>query len=223
MSTFPLELDHIVIFTAVDAPEAEALEPYLQGFGGVTKHGDLGTASTSFFFSNAYLELFWAHDDAAIERNIPALGHDSRKRMNWRTTGCSPFSLALRRRADADRPLPFPATALPASWMPGDIAIEFMTPSEAEPVCPVIPVPLQYPSWRQNIPEQNHPLGVRTLTDIHIAVVVSSLSPLATALEEAGLATIEPGPAPLITLTFDGGAQGKQVDVRPILPLVLKG
>ena len=44
-----LELDHLVIFVSAEAPEAKTLEALgLQGFGGNTHYGDLGTASTSF-------------------------------------------------------------------------------------------------------------------------------------------------------------------------------
>jgi len=41
-------------------------------------------------------------------------------------------------------------------------------------------------------------------------------------LNQNGLVTIEPGTEPLLTLTFDGGAQGRTVDVCPALPMVLK-
>jgi hypothetical protein len=47
------------------------------------------------------------------------------------------------------------------------------------------------------------------------------LSPIARALVANGLAAFESGAEPLLTLTFDGGAQGRAVDVRPTLPLVL--
>ena len=85
---FPLELDHIVIF-GVDAPEAQALEALgLTGFGGTTRHGDLGTASTSFFFENAYLELLWVSDEAAARKALPL---DFGLRMTWRESGIVPF------------------------------------------------------------------------------------------------------------------------------------
>ena len=52
---FPLELDHIVVCASVHAPEARSLKSLgLTGFGGTTRHGDLGTASTALFFTNTY-------------------------------------------------------------------------------------------------------------------------------------------------------------------------
>ena len=41
-------------------------------------------------------------------------------------------------------------------------------------------------------------------------------------LTEAGIAHIETGTEPLATLTFDHGAQGRSVDLRPALPLALR-
>lgn len=41
-------------------------------------------------------------------------------------------------------------------------------------------------------------------------------------LNQNGLATIEPGTEPLLILIFEGGAQGRTVDVRPALPIVLR-
>lgn len=161
-------------------------------------------------------------DETQLAAHLNALGHDPRERMNWRTTGASPFSLALRRRVDADSPLPFPATSLHAGWMPGDIYLHFMFTGPAEPVCPVIPTSLQYATWRHNIPEQTHPLRVKALTGVHIAVTPESPSPLCQWLTQSGLVTIEHGSKPLMTLTFDNGAQGNTVAVRPTLPLVLR-
>ena len=44
----------------------------------------------------------------------------------------------------------------------------------------------------------------------------------ARALIKAGLVSFETGTSPLMTLTFDGGAQGQALDLRPTLPLMLK-
>jgi len=81
---------------------------------------------------------------------------------------------------------------------------------------------LWYSTFRGNLPEPAHPLGVKTLTGVHIAVTGGALSDKARLLNDAGLVTIETGPEPLMTLTLDGGRQGRRLDVRPILPLVLK-
>jgi hypothetical protein len=83
--SLPFELDHVVVFVSVDAPEAKALESLgLTGFGGTTRHGNLGTASTAFFFENVYLELLWVHDETATQEAFAPVGFDVQARMTWR-------------------------------------------------------------------------------------------------------------------------------------------
>jgi hypothetical protein len=220
--TFPLELDHVVIFSGVDAPEAQTLEALgLKGFGGTTRHGNLGTASTSFFFENAYLELFWVQDETAATDVFAPLGFDMQSRMAWGETAASPFGLMLRHRPGSSTLIPFPTRQLKAEWMPGNIAIEFAADLSAEPYYGIIPESLTYTSFKANIPYLPHPLGVKRLTRIKITVDAEEISPIAQLLLANGLAALEPEAAPLLELTFDGGVQGKLVDIRPTLPLVL--
>jgi hypothetical protein len=221
MTDFGLELDHVVIFTAKDAPEAAALAPHLQGFGGVTVHGELGSASTSFFFTSMYLELLWATDPAACARNFLPLGLDINARMRWRETGGSPFGLMLRQKPGEAEPIPFATKTLHATWMPGDVRVQFSGERLAEPYYGVVPEPLGFPSFRANIPALPHPCGARVLTGVHLSMT-DAPSEIARLVSDAGLATVERGPEPLMTLTFDDGAQGQSMDVRPTLPLVLK-
>jgi hypothetical protein len=215
-------LDHLSIFTALDAPEAATLEALgLQRLGGVTQHGNFGTASTSFFFSNAYLELFWSYDSAQTARSVMAAGIDVEARMRWRETGTAPFGVMLC-PTDEGAALPFATTSLRADWMPGEVLLRFAGAESTEPYYAVIPRPLWYSTFRGNLPAPQHPLGVKTLTHVHIAVSGETLSDKARLLNAEKLLTIETGPAPLLTLVFDHGAQGRTLDVRPALPLVLK-
>ncbi|MGH2521126.1 MAG: hypothetical protein ACRDH2_01370 [Anaerolineales bacterium] len=219
---FALELDHVTVFTSMAAPEAQTLEALgLRGFGGTTRHGNLGTASTSFFFQNTYLELFWADDAKLVERNLTPIGIDVPARMNWRETGDSPFGLALRRRAGVTGPLPFSNQPLVADWMPAGTILEMSGEHTAEPYYAVIPPVLAFPAFKANLPEPNHPLGVQTLTGVSLTVVRTELSPTARLLSGVGLVAFETGMAPIMMLTFDGGAQGLTFDVRPTLPVVL--
>ncbi len=220
--TVPLALDHVSIFTAVDAPEAAALTAAgLRGRGGVTRHGDFGTASTSFFFENAYLELFWAHDPAQTERSVKPAGIDVPARMAWRVNHTAPFGIMLRRRTP-EAAVPFATQRLRAGWMPGEVWLEFAGQVAAEPYYAVVPEALAYGSFRNTFPDVSHPLGVRALTQVQLTVAAAGLSSTARLLSEAGLAALTPGPEPLMTLTFDGGVQGRTIDLRPTLPLVLK-
>jgi hypothetical protein len=217
-----LELDHVVIFTSLNAPEAKALEAIgLQGFGGVTRHGDLGSASTSFFFSNlVYLELLWINDEEAARRNFEPLTMNTIPRMNWRTTGASPINLMLRRRQPGTTdPPPFVCKQL---QLPNGAFVGFNGEVANEPCYGVVPEEMSFRGFRANIQDLPHPLGVKHLTGVTISVVSDGLSSIARLLSENRIVSYEKGPAPLMTLTFDNGAQGKSVDVRPTLPMVLR-
>ena len=223
MSAAAFELDHVVVFSAVDAPERAHLEALgLRGFGGVTRHGELGSASTAFFFVADYLELLWAHDDAAAQANFGPLGLDLVARREWRRSRASPFGIMLRRRAGASAAFPFSTRRLAATWMPGDVHVQFAGDDPAEPYSGLLPAELAFPSFRANIPDLEHPLGLRRLTKVHMATTADRCSPLAEWLAGAGIAEMTPGPEPLLTLTFDEGAQGRTVDARPVLPIVLE-
>ncbi len=217
-----LELDHVVVFASVDAPEAKRLEEIgLQGFGGVTRHGDLGSASTSFFFSNlVYLELLWIHDEEAARRNFEPLTMNTIPRMNWRTTGASPINLMLRRRQPGTTdPPPFVCKQL---QLPNGAFVGFNGEVANEPCYGVVPEEMSFRGFRANIPDLSHPLGVTHLTNVTITVVADGLSSIARLLSENRIVSYEKGPAPLMTLTFDNGGQGNSVDVRPTLPMVLR-
>ncbi|MBP7691189.1 MAG: hypothetical protein KA764_04700 [Anaerolineales bacterium] len=223
MSTEDFELDHVVVFSAVAAPECAHLEALgLRGFGGVTHHGALGSASTSFFFAADYLELIWAHDEAAAQANFAPLGLDMVGRREWRRTGAAPFGLMLRRRGGASAPFPFPARRLAATWMPGEVFVQFAGDDDAEPYYGLVPPELAFPSFRANLPDPAHPLGLRRLTQVRVTTLAQRRSRLADWLAQAGQVDVKPGPAPLLTLVFDEGAQGRTVDARPVLPLVLE-
>ncbi|MFN8497569.1 MAG: hypothetical protein U0641_06910 [Anaerolineae bacterium] len=218
--TFPLELDHVVVFSNVAAPEAGALEQVgWLGFGGVTQHGPVGSSSTSFFVDNAYLELFWLHDEAAAAQAHADTGDNIVARMGWRATGASPFGVLVRRRAAAD-PIPFPTASLVYEGAPFAHAPLFAPTTPHEPFVGVLPEDLTYPAWQANIPAQSHPLGVRSLTEVRITVPADKLSPVAASLTANGVVTIVPGASHLMELTFDNGRQGKTVEIRPALPLV---
>lgn len=223
-SHFPFELDHVVAFVSPEAPEARALEAAgLQGFGGHSVHGGLGTASTSFFFSNLrYLELFWVHDPTLAAQKLEPLGLNIAARVNWRASRAMPFGLMLRRaQKDAVDAFPFPTRPMPAEWMPPGTVVDFNGEATSEPYYGVVPEALSFRGFRANIPDLPHPLGVRHLTGVRFSGPSGDLSSIARALVEAELVSFVAAEAPLLTLTFDAGAQGRLVDLQPTLPIVL--
>jgi hypothetical protein len=127
----------------------------------------------------------------------------------------------LRRRSETDDQIPFPTRQLQVDWMPGDVSLHFSADALAEPYIGVVPESLAYRAFISSIPNLSHPLGVEQLTRVNIIIEGDNLSPVAQTISANRLARIEWGFAPLMILTFDGGKQGKTVDVRPTLPLIL--
>jgi hypothetical protein len=111
---------------------------------------------------------------------------------------------------------------MPAEWMPPGTIVEFNGEAVAEPYYGVVPEALSFRGFRANIPDLPHPLGAKNLTGVTLAGPGQAESPIARTLVEAGVVSFEKDSAPLLTLTFDEGAQGRMVDVRPTLPLVLR-
>jgi hypothetical protein len=217
-----LELDHVVVFVSPDAPEARAVEAAgLQGFGGATLHEGMGTGSTSFFFAGLnYLELLWVADPAAAARQFEPVSLDVNARTGWRASGAAPFGLMLRRREPGSTgPLPFATHSMPAAWMPPGTIVEFNGEAAAEPYYGVVPETLSFRGFRANIEDRPHPLGVKALTAVTLTLTTPDRSAIARRLEADGIVRFKAGEEPRLTLTFDGGGQGKTVDLRPALPI----
>jgi hypothetical protein len=80
------EIDHVLIFTSVGAPEAEPLIAFGLTEGSRNRHPGQDTANLRFFFDNAMLELLWveSRDEAqseGISRIVGAGVATRRRRM----------------------------------------------------------------------------------------------------------------------------------------------
>jgi hypothetical protein len=224
----PFELDHISILTRVDAPEAALLENLgLVRFGGVSQHEGLGTASTSFFFENAYLELLWAHDGELAQKHFSVVHYDLDARARWQDTLASPFGIMLRRSSlfaeggpqGGGAMPPFPTEPFQFNQQP----VDFSAQNSAEPACGFLPAALSYPSFKHTITNRAHPLGVKEITRVTINIYDEfQPSPLARWLTENQIAIIQPAAFANLEIEFDHGAQGESINLRPDLPLVLK-
>ena len=99
-----LELDHVFVFVAPDAPEAAVLVESGLRESFRRDHPGQGTSNACFCFDNAYLELIWLCDRKEAE-TAPVARLQLAARAEWQTGDASPFGIGLR----ADRPeeLPF--------------------------------------------------------------------------------------------------------------------
>lgn len=235
-SDFPLERDHIFVWVSPGAPEAAALQKLgLHTDGRVHKHAGQGTSSVGFFFENAYLELIWVDEPEVARRKSQELGTDMLARAAWRQTGASPFGLGLHRLAAGGGDLPFPTKMYRADWMEAGtfISVAESSADPREPFYFVVPdylavLPAERlkqlldsrPEYRKNF---THPLGLRRLTGVKIiSNQPGKFSETTSLISKNGVAVVERGKSPRAELTFDGGARGKSLDVRPTLPLILK-
>ena len=236
MKAFPLERDHIFIWVSPGAPEAARLQKSgLYTDGKVHKHSGQGTSSIVFSFQNAYLELIWIDEPEVARRKGQEMGTELPARAAWKQTGASPFGIGLHHRVAGSSDLPFPTKRYWADWMKPDtfIAIAESSVNLKEPFCFVVPDYLAVPSaeqlelflnrqpdYRKNY---THALGVRRLTGVKITIdVAGKFSETASMLAKNGVVLVKRGKSAHVELTFDGGSQGKTLDVRPTLPLSLK-
>lgn len=228
---FPLELDHFFVWVTKGAPEAEALQQAgLQLQPDTHPHTGQGTASKIFIFENVYLELIWIEDEQAATKNAARSGIDMLRRSRWKQTGASPFGVGLHRKSGESGELPFPVRPYWAEWMKPDTTIEFAqnVSNATEPMYFVLPPYISVGSpevqarLKETVKTSPHQLAVSRLTDLKIVTTGSRLTSTSEMLTRGGVVKVERGSAPLAQLTFDGGRQGKSIDLRPRLPVLLK-
>ena len=212
------ELDHLFVCCSAGGGEAEVLRRAGLTEGSPNTHPGQGTECRRFFFSNAYLELFWV-SDAALAQSQSVARTRLFDRWSKRTSGASPFALILRPAPDAPPTPPFPSWPYRPRYMPEDLAIDV-----------ALDTPLEGPEFfylgfqsgrpRRGQESTDHVLGCRRLTGVTVFRPRSGHSAVAAAIEEAGIASFRNSHEHRLELRFDDGNRGTR-DLRPELPLVL--
>ena len=77
------EIDHIIFFCDVGAPEADSLKQRGLHEGPSNSHPGQGTANRRFFFPNVYLELLWVENPLEAKAASRIISPSSRSR-DWR-------------------------------------------------------------------------------------------------------------------------------------------
>lgn len=230
-----MERDHIFVWVSPGAPEAAKLESLgLYTDGKVHKHVGQGTASKVFVFDNAYLELIWIDEPEVAKGKTDAMNTSIVDRANWRKTGASPFGVGLHRQAE-ESPLPFPTKKYRADWMRPDTFIDIAESATdiKEPFFFVVPAYLKAPTIEQvrKISDSQpdllkmfaHASGLHRLTGVKVTSKSRrGFSKTGLLISRNGLVSLRRGNTDFAELVFDQGAQGKSLDVRPTLPLVVK-
>ncbi|MEM7555889.1 MAG: VOC family protein [Cyanobacteria bacterium P01_A01_bin.84] len=234
-----LEIDHI--FVCVKSVPNTAL---LRQLGLVCSdyslsHPQQGTASNLIFFENSYIELIWVEDEDTSEIYAMRSGIDFIARSNWEDSSTSPFGIALHQRGNSinsdrlRRVLPHQSlnSGHSSTHYNTDNFINFAASNlvnQIEPLCFVIPESISFPNlFNPSIEAHqrlaNHPLGIKKLTNIRIAIEKSSnFSDPLSMLEENGMIEVERDSYPVLELTFDY-ASNRSLDLQPIgIPVILK-
>ena len=200
-------------------------------------HKGQGTAGRYFRFLNSYLELIFVYDQNELEENNEKNKDlDFTKRANFEKNGASPFSIALKIKDYNIDKIPFSKIKYHQDWMSKNNDIYASKNSKTnlrEPSIFVVYPEIESEKFEtlsdlKNIPEEyafarefyKHPNGAKKVTEI---IITSSDLNLNTETIKAvnGIEnlTVKKGKEHLMKIYFDNNVQGKEFDLRPILPL----
>ncbi len=211
-----VELDHVIFFCDVGAPEADALLGRGLHEGPGNTHPGQGTVNRRFFFRNAYLELLW------VENFAEAQSPDAQRTQlydRWanRANGACPFGLVFRPGPKSVAP-PFPAWSYVPKYFPPGFSIDVAKDIPANE-----PLLFYLPFARASLVEDVAPMpggaqiGAITGVTIHLRDT-GSLSPALESLVGSGSVIVEPGQDFWVDLEYVMGAR-EIIDLRPKLPL----
>ena len=192
-----------------------------------------GTVSTLIFFENVYLEVFWVEKTSYFAQFDMITGFNFLARVNWLATGASPFGFGLSYATTNHNN--FADSAVEA--IPKDRAsiseqllrfcpINLANPEE--PICYVVP---DYMATQNRLDRASEiseqimysSLEIRKLTHVKFRVISDQvITPPLIDLAAQKLLDIEYGKLPLLELIFDDGNQTRLIDLRPLIPIVLR-
>jgi hypothetical protein len=207
----PHEIDHVFVLTDPGAPAADTLAAAGFAEGPSRIHPGQGTTNRRFFVENAMVEFLWVHDpdEAGSETVRPTRLLD---RWRRRDEDGSPFGICVRPVAEGVDDPPFPAWDYRPPYLPAGRTIRMADSASTldEPLLFCLP-------WGRAPAD---PPGVRSLTGVVLESPVVEPSVALRAVE--GLIDTVRSDTHGLTLTFDDGARGETVDLRPDAPLVVR-
>jgi hypothetical protein len=218
-------LDHVFVCCSVGGAEADLLNRAGFNEGSPNAHPGQGTTCRRFFFANAYLELLWISDpeEARSETTAPTRLFE---RWRGRASETSPFGIAVRPLADsASTPRPFETWAYEPPYLPQGMAIDMAAALPLTEPEMLFQRFARRPDARLGAAREpvSHPLGVSELSSLSITTTFGEpTSAAARALVRHGIVEFRTGAAQALELGFDTLRQGRELDLRPRLPLVLR-
>ena len=210
-----IRLDHAFILTQPGAPEAELLIDIGMVEGTPNTHPGQGTANRRFFFTDFGLELGFFTDP---EEARTGPGRILRSRDRYEADHGSPFGLIFRadNQADVDSYPGIPYQ--PDYFAEGQF---FVVGENAdlldEPTCVLMPanLPNRPPQTLSSAPFES-------LTGLVLHLPLAKMSPALSAAAGIERVDLLTGSENLMELEFGGARLGRQHDLRPDLPLVIR-
>ncbi len=224
-----IELDHLFILTAVDAPQTAALIELGLEEGPGNVHPGQGTSNRRFFFEQNFLELLWVHDEGEVRSPVIAPTH-LWERSRSSETGYSPFGICVR--FSDEHETGFERGVLPETWayippyLPDGMQIDVADNG----ACPQEPMLFQIPSLPTADNDEappvirgQHRLGVHTITNVRLQMPLRQCaSPAMTALMTTDWLDVEQAERFHMILEFDRCRRRQARDFAPQLPLTIK-
>ncbi len=213
-----IELDHLFVCAASEAPEAEELVRFGLREGPPNRHPGQGTPNRRFAFANAMIELLWVSDAKEVQSECP------RRTLLWerwsgREGEASPFGICLRPADSKNTESPFPAWEYRPAYLPHPLLMHIGEAGVEEPMW-------IYLSFMRRVDREHrfveHPIGIREITSLTLTTPVPLRSAASQRMVESGILSTQKGLKSLLEIGFDGKRRKELVDFRPHLPLVFQ-
>jgi hypothetical protein len=215
-----LELDHVFVCAAQEAPEAERM--VAAGFteGAPNEHPGQGTACRRFGFANAMVELIWVRDEAEA-RSAAAQRTRLWERWAGRAMGeaaASPFGVCMRPAVEVDSAAtPFAGWSYEPEYLQAPLRMHVGDAGLGEPMWVYMGFLSRRLREQWFVPHAN---SAREITRVTLVTPVLPGSEASLRAVDDGVLNFVTGAEHLMRIELDGGIRGESVDLRPALPLV---
>ncbi len=217
-----MEFDHLFICVDKPAREAEQLIAFGLTEGTSNCHPGQGTENRRFFFQNSFIELLFVadHDELNSDLTKPTKLHE---RFPLRAANVSPFGVCFRPTTERSD-VPFPSWSYQPQYLPEHLDVKVAQSPSSEPMWFYLSFGSR-PDSASNDKRQAlmHDCGFKHITSIKVsAPLIESLSEPAIAINNLPGVEFVDEQEHLLSIGFDGEAQGKARDFRPSLPLIFQ-
>jgi Glyoxalase-like domain len=218
------EFDHVFIMTDHGAEITDRLLMlgFVQGISRV--HPGQGTTNRCFFFQNAMLEFLWVHDPAEAQSDMIQRTH-LWERWRDRNSGICPFGICLRPTPESIGSIAFEHWDYKPPYLPENLSIAVGNNSE------ILTEPMLFQTPFGKRPDQQpiekrfplvHPIGLRKITRVElVSPMADHPSPEMRSVLETGQIQLRFGNEYWLELGFDGESEGKSIDFKSELPLII--